>query len=344
MEGRKHMMFLRIAGTIGAIVLAVTSMSSCGHIYEDLEPCPHGVSLRFVYDYNMEYANSFSHKVDCLTLLVYDDEGNHIDTRTVTGPELRDESYRMTLDLEEGTYRFVAYGGIACEESSFSFRLPERRTSGTGARYENLLVAMNEECLSHPDKRRLHDLYWGELTMSTAELYSQGTLKMMKNTNNIRIVLQQVDGEPVHAGDFEFSITDDNTLFGPDNDLIPNGTVTYYPWTSGDVVAGVSGEGENEGEPVVVAYSEFSTSRLMRKNSPRLLIRLKEDGREIVDIPLNDYLLLLKSELYAKMPPQEFLDRESLWSVVFFLGHDMSWLRTHIKINDWVVRINNAEM
>lgn len=41
---------------------------------------------------------------------------------------------------------------------------------------------------------------------------------------------------------------------------------------------------------------------------------------------------------------QEFLDRESLWSVVFFLGHDMSWLRTHIKINDWVVRINNAEM
>lgn len=53
MEGRKHMMFLRIAGYDRCYRTAVTSMSSCGHIYEDLEPCPHGVSLRFVYDYNM---------------------------------------------------------------------------------------------------------------------------------------------------------------------------------------------------------------------------------------------------------------------------------------------------
>ena len=33
----------------------VVSLLSCERIYEDLEPCQHGVSLRFVYDYNMEY-------------------------------------------------------------------------------------------------------------------------------------------------------------------------------------------------------------------------------------------------------------------------------------------------
>ena len=187
-------------------------------------------------------------------------------------------------------------------------------------------------------------MFWGELTLTSTELYNEGTVKMMKNTNNIRIVLQQLNGKPVHAEDFEFAITDDNTLFGYDNDLIANGTITYLPWASGEAIAGISGNGENEGEPVIVAYSEFSTSRLMTKNSPKLVIKLKDDGKEIVNIPLNDYLLLLKSELYAKMKPQEFLDRESVWSLVFFLGSDMNWIRTHIKINDWIVRINNAEM
>lgn len=40
-------------------LLAAVALSSCERIFEDLDPCLHGVSLRFVYDYNMEYANAF---------------------------------------------------------------------------------------------------------------------------------------------------------------------------------------------------------------------------------------------------------------------------------------------
>ncbi len=54
--------------------------------------------------------------------------------------------------------------------------------------------------------------------------------------------------------------------------------------------------------------------------------------------------MMLKSELYADMQPQEFLDRQSEWSVVFFLSGDMSWIKTVIKINDWTVRINDSEL
>lgn len=334
-----------ISGFIGAM-LCVASISlvfsSCERIYDDLEPCPHGVSLRFVYDYNMLYANAFPSSVDCLTLYIYDDNGNYVDTRVVTGTELQDENYHMTLELDRGTYRFVAYGGLACNESTFSVLQEPSRESV----YTDLQVEMDKSGVSAdlPSERRLHDMFWGELTLETGEMYREGTVQMMKNTNNIRIVLQQLNGKPVHADDFEFAITDDNTLFGYDNDLIENGVITYLPWAAGEAVAGVSSDTENEGEPVVVAYSEFSTSRLMTKNTPRLIIRLKGSGKEIVSIPLNDYLLLLKSELYSKMKPQEFLDRESTWSMVFFLGSDMHWIDTHIKINDWIVRINNAEM
>ena len=44
------------------------------------------------------------------------------------------------------------------------------------------------------------------------------------------------------------------------------------------------------------------------------------------------------------MGAQEFLDRESEWSLIFFLDDGLRWLNTRIVINDWVVRLNHAEM
>lgn len=330
-----HNRILRTIGTALCAVLAAATVS-CERIYEDLDPCPSGVSLRFVYDYNMEFANSFPRKVDCLTLFVYDAAGNYVETHTVTGPELQDENYRMVLDLAAGDYRFVAYGGMACENSSFSFApLP-----APGARLDGLRAVLDADCLTDPVRKNLHGMYWGELSLAAGDLYREGTVRMMKNTNNIRLVLQQINGRPVDDKDFEFEIIDDNTLFGPDNDLIANGPVTYTPWARGQASTG----SDDAGQEVVVAYAELSTSRLMTKNSPRLLIRRRADGEAVVDIPLNNYLLLLKSELYASMGAQEFLDRESEWSMVFFLDDDNYWLKTFIRINDWTVRINNSEL
>ena len=335
MKNNRQFIISRFIGMVQSVMLA-TALLSCERIYEDLEPCQHGVSLRFVYDYNMEYANAFPKKVDCLTLLVYDGEGRYVTKRVVTGTELRDEAYRMTLDLEEGDYRFVAYGGLACEKSSFEMvSEPDKR-----AVYDDLQVVMDREGLTVAGKKRLHDMYWGELSLRTADSYREGVVEMMKNTNNIRIVLQQTNGDPVNDKDFEFEITDDNTLFGVNNDLIDNGVVRYTPWAQGQASTGVI-EG---GKEAIVAYAEFSTSRLMTKNAPRLVIKRKKDGTEIIDIPLNNYLLLLKSELYAEMDPQEFLDRESEWSLIFFLRSDYSWLRTYIKVNDWTVRLNETEL
>ena len=336
MQSRKRNIISRIIGVALSVASMNFAFSSCENIYEDLDPCPHGVSLRFIYDYNMEYANAFHKKVDCLTLYIYDEEGNYVDTRTVTGAELQDEGFRMKLELEKGNYRFVAYGGLACDKSSFTLI----QTPGPGTIYTNLQAKMDADCLTIPERKKLHDMYWGQLTLSTADLYQEGVVEMMKNTNNIRIILQQMNGEAVNNKDFDFEITDDNTLFSWNNDLIPNGTVKYTPWSQGQASTGLT----DDSKEVVVAYAEFSTSRLMPPNSPKLLIRRNSDGEEIVNIPLNNYLLLLKSDLYSKMDAQEFLDRESEWSMIFFLDSDQKWLRTYIKINDWTVRINDAEM
>lgn len=317
---------------------ALVALPSCESVYDDLDPCPHGVRLRFIYDYNMEFANAFPSQVDCLTVLFYDENGNWVTTRTNDTDELADENYRMTVDLEPGEYTIVAYGGMECGKSSFHY-VADPETNAL----DKLQVSMNENCLTSPKGTNLHPLFYGKIGVEieqTDMTYREYTLPMMKDTNNVRIVLQQIDGDPLDNEDFEFTITDDNTLFAWNNDVIPVKPVTYYPWARGNASPGALPDGSES----TVAWAELSISRLVTSNAPRLNITRRSDGYHIVDIPLNNYLLLLKSEAYKEMPLQEYLDRESRWNMIFFLDRNHAWIETHIVINDWVVRLNDIDI
>ncbi|MCD8211357.1 MAG: FimB/Mfa2 family fimbrial subunit [Prevotella sp.] len=332
----------KLSRAVLSAALLVVTFSSCDNaIYDDLGPCPQGVSLRFVYEYNMEYANAFPSKVDCLTLYVYDSSGNFVTKKEETTSVLADEAYRMTLDLEPGDYHFVAYGGIACSEASF--KVESEPTSGSSL---SLLETYLPREADNTSSKELHGFYFGELDMQVTKetsTYDEGVVQMMKNTNNIQIILQQLNGEPVNSADFEFYITDDNTRFDSHNNIIPEGTTTYLPWAQGERTTGTRADGdEDEDKDVVVAYAEISTSRLWTGNSPRLVVNRTEDGENIISIPLNNYLLLLKSDHYSSMGSQEFLDRQSEWSMIFFLDDGYRWVRTYIIVNDWVVRINDS--
>ena len=59
MHNNKRNIISQFTSMVLGIILVNIVFSSCERIYEDLDPCPHGVSLRFIYDYNMEYANAF---------------------------------------------------------------------------------------------------------------------------------------------------------------------------------------------------------------------------------------------------------------------------------------------
>lgn len=319
---------LKILAALPALLL-----SSC--VYEDLYPCPEGISLRFVYNYNMEYADAFSSRVDCLTLYVYDGNGKHVGTYTETGDVLRNEDYRMVIDLPEGSYKFVAYGGLACERHSFSV---------TSAMADDFSMEDVEVSMEHDDfisRFQLHDLFWGMTDADVAyEEYSDAVIYMMKDTHDIRIILQQSDtgAEPLSIEDFDISITGMNNYhFLWDNSVSSDGPdMTYLPWTSGDGLDVGSAGGNN----VSAAYAEFSLSRVMADSRAKLVIYSYKQQETVVDIPLVQYLLLLKSEKYADMDSQEYLDRESSWNIVFLLN-DYTWHDVDIIINDWTVRDNN---
>ena len=220
-KGASAAVALLLAGA-GAAVL-----SGCDAINDDLPPCPEGVALSFRYEYNMEFANAFPAQVDCLTLLVYDEEGKNIATRTETTSVLADEHYRMVLDLPAGhTYSFVAYGGIACPDASFHFAA----TPGEGSDMTALRVAMDPTFIDAVPGRDLHPLFYGRkstVVRKGALDYTNDTVYMLKDTNTIRVILQNVDGTPVDPAEFNFTLTANNTLMAWDNALIPTVNPNY---------------------------------------------------------------------------------------------------------------------
>ncbi|MCM1297685.1 MAG: FimB/Mfa2 family fimbrial subunit [Muribaculaceae bacterium] len=322
-------------------VAAMAGMVSCGAINDDLEPCPAGLKLRFVFDYNMLYANAFPSQVDCLTLFVYDAAGNLVAERTETTSVLADENWRMVIDLPAGSYTCVAYGGMECSKSTFHFV-----TDPTiGSSFNALSVAMNSDCINAKPGKELHPLFYGKLSTTVdpkALDYTEATVYMMKDTNTIRVLLQNVDGTPVNVSDFTFAITDDNTLLNCNNDVVPQQGITYSPWYTGQATAGTV---DGETTEAVLAVAQFSTSRLTTNTAPRLIITDNRNSEAVLSIPLVNYLLLLRSEnpAYANMPAQEFLDREDTWRMILFLDNGR-WIDTRIVINDWIVRLNNAEL
>ena len=291
----------------------------------------------FRYDYNMEYANAFTSNVHCLSVYVFDDKGNFVERIEESSEVLADENYLMTLDLGAGSYTLLAYGGLACDDASFDATQYPTKAEGM----DDMYVSLRHEGF-HSDKS-LHPLFYGaaQVDVPMNDEYVKDTVYMMKNTNNIRLVLQQMNGRSLSAEDFTFSITDDNTCFDKSNNLVSKGMMTYTPWAKGDATVGTAEDGQT---PVSVAYAEFSTSRLMVGNPTVLRVGNAETGDDIINIPLNNYLLLLKSQLYSEMGSQEFLDRESRWSLIFFLDDNLRWVNTRIVINDWVVRLNHTEL
>ena len=313
-------------------VIPILSMTQCGMIYEEIEPCRSGAEMRFVYDYNLESANAFPSQVDCLALHIYDSDGRLVKTIVPQRDLLSDENWRLRIDLDPGSYHAVAYGGISCPDASF-IHFPE---PSTGSRFQEISMRMIESHIG----TRLHDHFHGAVDFTinddTPE-FKTVTMKMTKTTNHFRILLRQLNGEPLLGEDFEFYITDDNKELDHANIPVKSGHQIKYPsWTKGEVED--------------VAFGELSTSRLHLSTDPHLIVVSKKSdtrsgdspGKTIIDIPLNTFLLMSKSEAY-KWGDQEYLDRCSVWNMTFFLDADREWHKTEIIINNWTIRIRDIE-
>ena len=379
----------KILRNIALATIVAFTFASCedSFIFDKRDDCHSGLNLRFVYDYHMEYgANSFPANVDCVSVYVLDTLGNYIKHFTETAEVLKEEGYRMHLPLDEGDYRLLVFGGLACEHPSFDFKhqfplepasqnYPGTKADASGHR-DDIRISLPLNDKNESDKR-LHDvvertggLFYGTLDIKvdnndwTTEHRTE-TVHLMKDTNTIQVMLQELAyPNQIDYADYDFQIYDDNFILDGYNNKITMADAavqpSYRPYHFSNRITGyVDPESrensvayEDPDNLVQIATVEFDTSRLFadHMHTARLVVRSKryldDEGnyKTLIDIPFITYLAMTRDmSLNWIKSDQEYLDRRSNWSMMFFLQKNV-WVSAKIVVNSWVVRVNDIEL
>lgn len=311
-------------------VLIMTGLlSSCSFFYDELEECPSGQFFTYIYDKTLSGGNAFGPQVGHVALYVFDEEGNYITTIEDDGDALNDNNYRMRTNLEAGTYNFIVWGYQQPVDISF--------TRSDYSNFDRFFKYIETEDGSI--NTYLQPLWNANVSqMKIGNEGQQYDFSLTKNTNNIRVVLQQIDGNPVNPDLFDFSIEDENQYIQGSTNY-PTGDITYYPYLKGQSTVGGNENGEDQ---ITVAFAEMSTSRLMAGRNTRLKITRNDVESTVINIPLIDYLVM-RSSIYASMSDQDYLDRENNYTLILFLDRNYQWITTTIIINGWTVRINDIQ-
>lgn len=328
---------LRAAAALVAVAAVTSSCDSTIYDYEG--DCSVTYRMKFRYDHNMKYADAFAHEVKSVTLYAFNAaDGSLAYTKTESGDALAADGYTMTLDgLAPGDYDFVAWGGTEGHDAYILPSLTSRASSRTDA-----ICSLNVKQSAdgkYLDRELNPGLFHGRIA-ETQTLPDLGEkvmeMPMVKNTNRLTVVLQQLSGDPVKASDFEFRVTGaHNAVMGHDNAIISDDEVTYHAWHTRDGVADIETSGGVSSLGAAVA--DISLGRLMTADKPRLVITRASDGETILSIPLIDYFLLVKGNYNQNMSDQEYLDRQDEYNMTFFLDENQKWMSSVIIINDWRV-------
>ncbi|MEG1564832.1 MAG: FimB/Mfa2 family fimbrial subunit [Bacteroides sp.] len=325
------------------------AMASCNSILDfDEGDCTVEYRVKFKYDYNMKYANAFANEVNTITLYAFDKNGKFVYQRTEEGEPLKAEGYTMKIDVDPGVYHLVAWAGVS--EKSFAVPLMTQGVSDIdelSVKTKRLLDQRTPDgaYVVPGDNYKLSPLWHAESQQTTftrtGGRQQVATLSLTKNTNNIRIVLQQVGDKPIDVDQFNFSITDDNGWMDYHNQLLKDDMLKYLPFyrSSGTVNTRTRADGSKEVTSVAVA--QITTARLIANKHSILHITNKETGKTVLAIPLIDYLLLTKSYEHV-IEDQEYLDRQDEYAMTFFLDERDTWLNTTIVINGWTIRLNDT--
>lgn len=349
-----------------AAAIWVAGFSACDWIHDDsIPPCEY--RLHFVYDYNMKFADAFQHEVSKAALFICDDKGNFIQRRDIEGDELK--ANNVVLNLDPGTYQLLTWAGL--DDSSYEW--PEL-TPGASTLEEIRVKTQRAADATQPNE--LTPLWHAlDTLVITGTQHEDKEISLAKNTNKLRLVLQDTDGNCMDVRDFTFRIVADNGYMDYDNSLLPDPAITYLPYLTKnvDIAEGDSLMGKPTNQTVAVA--EMNTMRLMARKNFRLIVRHKEWKDDVINVNLNNYLLLTQMEGH-NISAQEYLDRQDEYSIIFFLTPAycpdcppvdpdnpdnpdnpddpddpddpeipiVGYACYKIQVKDWVIRINNGEL
>lgn len=345
-----------IAGRL-LMLLVPFLWGACAWMPDDYGPCAPVYRVQFVADMNLNFADAFASEVSAVTLYVYDEEGQLVDVRTESGAALTPadgSKYAMDIsDLAPGKYHLVAWGNL--EESS-SFTVPSLALRSD---LTDLICTLTRTSRAdEPDvvNYDLTPLFHGQTDIEISEEVQYGTytfsIQLTKDTNEITVVLQQLDSTPMDKDDFDVSIIANNGRLNYDNTLRYDEEPFVY--TAYEIESGTAGvltapQVRSDSTPDVARYStlvaRLCTSRLVLTEraeavAPMLTVTNTLTGQTLLSVPLIDYVLMVRSHYTRVTTSQDYLDRQSDFSMTFFVLNGQ-WMSSQIVINDWIIRLQD---
>ncbi|MCM1449383.1 MAG: FimB/Mfa2 family fimbrial subunit [Clostridiales bacterium] len=334
-----------ITSRLAALALATVALSSCqGMIYDDEGDCDPYYKVKFRFDRNMAFADAFPNEVNSVTLYAFDAAtGDLVWSNHESGERLAQEGYVMDLPVDPGKYHLMAWCG---DGHKTSFKVNDAsHIDALHCRMEREYKSRaGEVAVSSKDLDRLYHGRIEDQVMPDEQGVHYYTVPLTKDTNVIRVMLQQLSGEKMLYSDFDFEITDANGHLESDNTLRGSETIYYTPWSQKNAIGNIVYPDAEHTTDLGAVLAEFTTSRLTTGSSPRLTVKKHNGGDVIFSVPLKPYLLAFKGDHHASMNDQEYLDREDEYNMVFFLDEGMRWMNSYIYINSFKVVLQDVDL
>lgn len=344
-----------VAAAICVASAGLLALASCDSmVYDDEGDCTVHYRLKFRYDMNLKWADAFAGEVSSVHLYAFDNSGvlawQHEEGISPSSAE----NYMMTLDLQPGDYRLLAWCGLRNDGThEESFTVPEAREGET--RMEQLVCSLTRKYDESGafSKERLYRLFHGSLDVSLPADEDGGsydyTMYLTKNTNHVRVILQHLSGEDVDVSRFAFRVEDENGLMAHDNRLMDDENIIYRPWKTQSGQASIGKEESRAIINVNGAIADMTVARMTESRRKQMLLTITNDeGKTVAKIPVIDYALLAKGyyeeEYGHKMTDQEFLDREDDYVMTLFLDENNEWISSQILIHSWRVVPSDVEI
>jgi hypothetical protein len=340
---------------------SLSLLTACNSVYQYEGDCSVNYRLQFVDDIKLNFSDAFHQEVNSLTVYVFNEDGTYVCSKSESGATLHpaDGQYSMNLsDLPAGNYHLVAWGGL---EDNNAFRVPEL-TPGV-SKLDDLTCTLNRVPgadgvdLVNTD---LDPLFHGMLDITIPEVNTEGTyyftMSLLKNTNSVNVVLQQLNGESLNSDDYDFIIEADNGHLNHDNSILNDEPkFIYTSWNQQGGVAAISAAKQNATKADNEDYTQVSAvvanltiSRIVERDDwseytrPTLTVYNRATQSVVLSIPLIDYALLIRGNYPRIASSQDYLDRQDEYNMTFFLNNGQ-WLSNEIIINSWKIMFLDNE-
>ena len=309
---------------LGILLMSSGIVASCDSFNEDLPECR--LSVKFKYDYNMEFADAFHAQVDKVELYVFDKNGKYLFKQAEEGSALSTGNYLMEVELPVGQYQFMAWAGA---HDSYDLTSLEK---GVSSITELQLRLKREESLIID--KELEPLWYGEINKVnfTGTTDQTEVVNLIKDTNKVRFVFQgsNEDSWGVNVNAYTYEIIESNGYLAHDNSLLEDDNISYRPY-------------HIEQKNLAAGIIELNTMRFLADRNARFVVTEKATGNKVFNINLTDFLVMTKIEGH-NFSSQEYLDRESEYKIVFFFSDKDPWLALRIQINDWTWYLQPEEI